>query len=119
VRLVTGGRQTGKTTVLIRRSHETGYPIICCDYARAVYVKHMAGSMGLSIPQPQWYSQAVIGSGVRGIGKVLVDDVDALLGFIFRTDIDYATLCTDYCEIVDINTVCDKENRNESSPIER
>ena len=52
-----GGRQSGKTTMLIKRSAITGETIAVATHKMAEYVKIEAYRLGLDIPQPVTYAE--------------------------------------------------------------
>lgn len=51
-----GGRQSGKTAMLIKRSAITGETIAVATHEMAKYVKNEAYRLGLDIPQPVTYA---------------------------------------------------------------
>lgn len=94
--IIVGGRGTGKTVELIKRSAETGAVIFVLTYQRAEYVESLAKGLGYKIPKPEvirisyggiYYIDAQLGT------PILIDDVDELLSYIFpRFKIDAITL---------------------------
>ena len=68
-----GGRGSGKTTFLIMKSAELGIPIVC---NRPEYVSEMAKAMGIDIPEPISYYQAVHD---RKNEKVCIDEIELFL----------------------------------------
>lgn len=72
MKIITGSRQSGKTTELIRISSVTGYPIVTFNAKAAFNVKMQAEKMGVSIPEPLFMGEF----GVSLPSKVLVDQID-------------------------------------------
>lgn len=74
-------RASGKTTMLIHKSHDTQIPILVSDLRRAKYVEELAKNLGIDIPEP-----LTVGSNrVWHCRSVLVDDLDSVVGAMFRT----------------------------------
>lgn len=92
------GRQTGKTTTLVKLSAKTGQHIVCGDVSRAENVKRIAKALDLSIPAP------ITPAGVRFLRQsdsalnngVLVDDLDYVLSAFLGTHVTDATLNGEY-----------------------
>lgn len=88
------GRGEGKTTELIKRSHETNTYILVTTQKRADSVFKQAIDMGYNIPYPitfDGYSRnRFVGTTIR---RILVDDADDLLRMVlgFR-EIDAITM---------------------------
>jgi len=80
MKVIVGGRQTGKTTALIRQSAETGFYIVTDSQRSVVRIERQAKSMGLSIPIPLTYDEFIDHDYVgRGIDGLLIDDADRFL----------------------------------------
>ena len=83
--VVTGGRQCGKTTQLIKLAASSGGTIVCVNYPRACHVQHLAMELGLKIAKPVTLDQ-LLSRRVRIAGRsrapsasILIDDAqDAL-----------------------------------------
>lgn len=87
MKLIIGGRQTGKTTELIKHSAETGNYILVHDNNSARIVAKQAKDMGFYIPYPVTVSEMCNrgyfrGSSIRRDG-LLVDDLDLILHTLF------------------------------------
>ena len=81
--IILGARQTGKTTVLIKRSAETKESIVVYDKQATLRISRMADDLGLSIPFPLTYSEFVNHEyRGRGIYGVLIDNADRFLRFL-------------------------------------
>ena len=80
------GRGKGKTTELIKLSHDTNAYIIVKDHDRAREVRIMAEKMGLYILFPVTVTEYMLtklrGSHVR---HVLIDDADDILEYFFNS----------------------------------
>ena len=87
-------RQKGKTTKLIRESHDTWIYIICANRQRAENISKLAMKLDIDIPYPITVSELPIKSNF--IRKVLVDDVEDVLFSIIGKEI---ITCTTSCEI--------------------
>lgn len=87
MKLIIGGRQTGKTTELIKHSAETGNYILVPNMNHAKNIAYQARSMGFDIPYPVTLSEMrnnnkFIGSSIRRDG-ILVDDLDLVIRQLF------------------------------------
>lgn len=84
--IIVGGRGTGKTVELIKRSAETGAVIFVLTYMRAEHIESLAKGLGYKIPRPEVIrisSGGIAYTGVRLGTPMLIDDVDELLSYIF------------------------------------
>lgn len=109
--LILKNRGYGKTYELIKRSAETGYPIVTPYPIQ--YIVNLASEVGLKIPEPvnigtmkchpEYYRK------VEKIGKVLVDDIDKVLQMLLEinVEIDAGTMTP-----IHIKNECKKENEN-------
>lgn len=88
-----GCRQTGKTSRLIRLSHETGFPIVAATMDRARAIEHAAARMRVSIPKPLAPQDM---RSVRGLllkdNRVLVDEVADFVGTMIGARVVGATM---------------------------
>ncbi len=85
MKIIIKGKGEGKTTDLIRMSHELFYYIICHsrDEASRIFIK--AQSMGLDIPHPLTFDEFIIGEFyAKGIRGFLIDNVELLLAHLAR-----------------------------------
>ena len=87
MQVIMGGRRSGKTAEMIKRSSETGIYIIVADRARASQIADQARAMGYYIPFPvtleEYYrSRGFAGSSIRRDG-LYIDDVKAVLQSMF------------------------------------
>lgn len=80
--IIYGGRQTGKTTKLLRMAAEVNGTILVHNYHEVERIKDLAKEMGLTIPEPLCYHEAQ--EALKGLGptrKVLIDNVDWFLSW--------------------------------------
>ena len=93
--LIIGDRQVGKTTRLIKESHEKGIPIVvwCNEYAKNILNK--AREMNINIPDPVVVTSAI---DLRGLASrsdmqngCLIDDVDFFLPRLLGVKVVAAT----------------------------
>lgn len=85
--IIVGGRETGKTVELIKRSAETGAVIFVLTYMRAEHIESLAKGLGYKIPRPEVIrisSGGIAYTDVRLGTPMLIDDVDELLSYIFQ-----------------------------------
>ena len=79
---VHGGRASGKTTLLLRKSADTGIPILTTNYWWLHWYKEYAKRLGLKIPDPiLWKNQNL---GLEPDSKVLIDNGEETLNHILR-----------------------------------
>lgn len=95
--IIMKGRQTGKTTELIKRSHQTGAVIVTANYQRAMFVKLLAKELGLDIPEPMSAASIPHSSDSSAKGThILIDDADDVLkGYFMSYTIDAITMSND------------------------
>lgn len=88
---IIGGRGTGKSTELIRRSADTGKYIVVSTKRRAEHLFKQAKDMGITIPYPVTWDEIKTRNkkvelncsyGSLSLG-ILIDDVEDLLRHIF------------------------------------
>jgi hypothetical protein len=83
-KLIVGGRQSGRTTELIKMAAEAeangavSY-IVCHSHNEAYRISQEARRMGLRIGFPITYDEFLIGSHSRFIKKFYIDNVEMLL----------------------------------------
>ena len=81
--VIIGGRQTGKTVELIKRSAKSGVAIVASTKSHARYLLDQAIKMGYKIPEPLCVSDFKKPYNFRGSSierqGVLVDDMDVIL----------------------------------------
>ena len=87
--IITGGRGTGKTAMLIKHSAETGQYILVTNSDRARGIYKQAKAMGYKIPYPITVAEFKIGGGFVGssIRKdgLLVDDMNDVFNYMFNS----------------------------------
>ena len=77
-----GGRASGKTTMLIKVSANTGIPILTTNSFYVRWYEEYAKRLGLKIPKPLFWSNRHL--GVPSNSKVLIDNGEAVLNTILR-----------------------------------
>ena len=77
-----GGRASGKTTLLLKRSADTGMPILTTNYHRLRWYKEYALSIGLKIPEPILWKNRPL--GLSSDTKVLIDNGEEIINHILR-----------------------------------
>lgn len=99
MKVITGDRGTGKTTMLIEESAKTGAYIVVAHRRLARFVSDMARGKNLRIPYPITFDEFLSGLPGRASGRdfhVLIDDVNLLLDHLARwMPIDGITVYTD------------------------
>lgn len=84
-----GGRQTGKTTKLIKESARTNAVIVVGTSVMAQYIEVMAKEMGLDIPRPISYRTMLKEHMFNQSRRYLADDLQIILSHL---NIEEATL---------------------------
>lgn len=90
--IMIGDRQSGKTTMLIRRSAITGAAIAVPTYAMIRNIELLADRLGLEIPQPVTYYDVFKTYRENKTKRYLVDELQMMLN---QFNIDIATLGSD------------------------
>lgn len=88
MKLVVGGRQSGKTTWLIKESARTGSTIVCAHSALARDIQEQASRIGLKIPCPMSFQELQYGQRMHGVKGVLIDDAAHFIQYIARHPVD-------------------------------
>lgn len=71
-------RGGGKTTALVLASAMGNVPILCLSKSYANYIKYVANTLGVEIPEPlTCCSTDVQKLGDLGVTKILIDDAEA------------------------------------------
>jgi len=89
MKVITGPRQCGKTTMLIQESAATGVPIVCLDALRREQVMRLARQLGYEIPIPMTVSEQTTNGYAE---EVLVDDTDVILQHTLHARINTVVL---------------------------
>ena len=83
MKIIQGGRGSGKTYTLVQLSHLSGYPIMTRSRCSKEYIQTMADQLGITIPEPIVFRSK---QDTRGklllTDKVFVDDLDGWLSDI-------------------------------------
>lgn len=89
MKIIQGGRGSGKTYTLVQYSYLTGYPIITRSKCSKDYILAIASRLGVTIPDPIVFrSKQDIRGKLLPIDKVLVDDLDGWLSDIVSSYFD-------------------------------
>lgn len=83
MKIIQGGRGSGKTYTLVQLSHLSGYPIMARSIRSKKYIQTMADQLGLTIPEPIVFRSKQDTRGkLLPTDKVFVDDLDGWLSDI-------------------------------------
>lgn len=77
-----GGRASGKTTLLLKHSADTGIPILTTNCWRMRWYEEYARGLGLKIPKPILWKNRQL--GLEPESKVLIDNGEETLNHILR-----------------------------------
>lgn len=89
MKIIQGGRDTGKTYTLVQLSHLSSYPILVRTKNDKEYIKTMADQLGITIPEPIVFrSKQDIRGNILPFDKVFVDDLDGWLSDIVDSYFD-------------------------------
>ena len=89
MKIIQGGRGSGKTYTLVRYSWLTGYPIITRREGSKNYILTIANRLGITIPEPIVFRNKQDTRGkLLPTDKVLVDDIDEWLSDIVNSYFD-------------------------------
>lgn len=96
MKIVTGGRASGKTMFLIKQSHHTGAVIVAPNPTSCTYIKRLAEEHKLQIPEPISFSRFMddhYHAGRRN-QHYLIDQLDQFLVSFspHNITIDYVTI---------------------------
>lgn len=115
MKIIQGGRCSGKTYTLVQLSHLSGYPIMTRSKRNKKYIQTMADQLGLTIPEPIVFRSKQDTRGkLLPIDKVFVDDLDGWLSDIvsdyFGSAVAAATMNMD--DNQDVINLMDKETKH-------
>ena len=83
MKIIQGGRGSGKTYTLVQLSHLSSYPIMTRSIRNKKYIQTMADQLGITIPEPIVFRSKQDTRGkLLPTDKVLVDDLDGWLSDI-------------------------------------
>lgn len=89
MKIIQGGRGSGKTYTLVRYSWLTGYPIITRSKCSKNYILTIANRLGVTIQEPIVFRSKQDTRGkLLPTDKVLVDDLDGWLSDIVNSYFD-------------------------------
>lgn len=83
MKIIQGGRGSGKTYTLVQLSHMSSYPIMTRSRCNKEYIQTMADQLGITIPEPIVFRSKQDTRGkLLQTDKVFVDDLDGWLSDI-------------------------------------
>lgn len=89
-------RRSGKTTMLIKMSAETGAIIVVPNYMMASHIVYMAIKLGLSIPTPITVNDYIHILSMGGLNKTQKYFIDDLQMVLHRMNVEAATIDNDH-----------------------
>jgi hypothetical protein len=106
MKIIMGGRASGKTTEVIKESAEKGFYIVCPTIRHAQSIFCKAKEMGLNIPYPltieEFIDRKYYGKNIKGF---IFDDLDTSLQIITHAHIETIILNqSGECRILKDNT---------------
>lgn len=104
MKIIVGGRASGKTTKLIKESAETGYRIVTSNEgaAKAIYMR--AKDLGYDILRPISVMEYVLAPNSFEQDGILIDELENTLGALFKQKIHAATFCSENMPLLEIST---------------
>lgn len=87
--IIYGGRQTGKTTELVKLSSKNNIPIIVPTINERQHIINIAKDLELKIPQPLVYYKNI---DISRHNSVYVDNIETLLSAILEVHISGITI---------------------------
>lgn len=92
MQIITGSRQSGKTTKLIQKAHETYSTIICSNLRRCEHISRMAEKLKINILPPITIKQYLEGASRRIQSNFAFDEVfDCFYQILPRGDFTFAS----------------------------
>lgn len=92
MKIYISGRQFGKTTMLVKKSAETGAIIVSATYPMIEHTKRIAYDLGLQIPEPITVTNFIQILANGGLGKTQKYLVDELQMMLFQMNVEAATV---------------------------
>ncbi len=97
MKLIIGGRQSGKTTKLIQESARTGAVIVCAHTSYAKQIMSRAYDLRLEIQHPISYHDLLTNNGIMNRSgyapkQVLIDDATEFIKFVVRAEVKAITI---------------------------
>lgn len=104
MKIIVGGRASGKTTKLIQESAETGYRIIAFskDAAKEIYMQ--AKGLGYDILRPISVMEYVLAPDSFEQDGILIDDIENTLETLFKQKIHAATFRSERMSLCEAST---------------
>lgn len=104
MKIIVGGRASGKTTKLIQESAETGYRIVTFNHDAAKEIYMQAKDLGYDILRPISAMEYVLAPNSFEQDGILVDDLENTLVTIWGQKIHTATFCSECMPLTEIST---------------
>lgn len=105
MKIINAERGTGKTIKLIKKSAQTGYPILVATKNSIRYIQEKALALNVIIPMPicvgDLYTNHITGKGIR---NVLVDEMDWVLDKLlqhYNLSVEEATITSEMQKSID------------------
>jgi len=116
MKIIIGGRGSGKTTELIKMCAKDNGRIICRSKAIANYIMDIAKDMGLKINRPLTYEDFTKHSPmIQGANSLYIDDINMLLETMAgRMNVKAVTLTKDENEIYTLGSFA-KRKRDDNN----
>jgi len=108
-RVIGGHRRCGKTTKIIRLSHDNNLYILCASEKRRKFIVDKAEAMGLHILWPVTPDEAPF----RYVHNLLVDDVEAVLEEFTRARIILMTTSFKMEEMKEVGKQIDSNDQHQ------
>jgi hypothetical protein len=83
MKIIRGGRQSGKTVLALKLSAETGHPIMVIGYFRKRLLMERAKDLGLTIPEPIVWRNRQEGLGHTD-KRVIIDDAEQFFQMLLQ-----------------------------------
>ncbi len=84
MKIITGARNSGKSSALVRLSAETGATIVSMA---PNYIRDLANKMGLTIPQPLHPSDLK----EHKPSRIYIDEIGYIMQYLIGADVEFAT----------------------------
>ena len=94
MKIIIADRQSGKTTLAIKRAHEIDAYIVCSTHKEAIRILKESKKMNIYIRFPITYNEFIHGNFFgKGCKAFIIDNVDMLLSMMARdVKIDMITM---------------------------
>lgn len=94
--VITGGRQSGKTTKLIHKAAEEGGYIVCRNHKACSRIADYAERIGIDIPYPITYDEFITKSYYGpGVSRLYIDGVKELIERLSKSHVEIEAITID------------------------